>query len=131
MSFFVGIIVTIKVSLYFSSWFTSIFNDIFSINSTLTFFSLNYWRFLTAPLATASLFDVTVVMTYMIIKSLGPNEKVKGTAFAMIDFFVKSAFYVFVMSVFCKRFGPHDYYVCGLLPLCMADLFVQLMQNPE
>ena len=131
MSLFVSILVAIKVTLYLSSWFTSFFNDLLCVNSTLTFFSLNYWRFVTAPLATASLYDVSVVMTYMIIKILGPSEQKKGAGYAIVDYFVKSGFYVFVMSVFCGRFGPHEYYVCGLMPLWVADLFAELMQKPE
>jgi hypothetical protein len=53
--------------------------------------NLNYivWRFLTAPLATSSLFDVLLVMTYYLVKTLGPKEHLKGTAFAMVEFFVK------------------------------------------
>lgn len=94
------------------------------------FFSLNIWRFLTAPLATSSLFDVLVVMTFYLVKTLGPKEHLKGTALAMLEFFVKGSFYVFVMSIFSLPFGPHGYYVCGLMPLNIADLCVQLMQNP-
>jgi Na+/melibiose symporter-like transporter len=130
MSFFVTLIVVTKVLLYFSSWSSSSLNDIFSLNSTLTFFSLNYWRFFTAPLATASLFDLLVVMPYLIIYTLERNEQRKGTAYAMVEFFVKSTFYVFVMSVLCKRFGPHEYYITGLMPLCVADYVVELMQKP-
>jgi hypothetical protein len=113
-----------------SSWATSSLNDIFSVNSTLTFFSLNLWRFLTAPLATLSMFDVLLIMTFYLVKTLGPKEHLKGTALAMVEFFVKGSFYVFVMSIFSLPFGPHGSYVCGLMPLNVADLCVQLMQNP-
>ncbi len=47
------------------------------------------WRFLTAPLATSSLFDVVLVMTFYLVKTMGPKEHLKGTALAMVEFFVK------------------------------------------
>jgi hypothetical protein len=97
---------------------------------------------LTAPLATSSLFDVLLVMTFYLVKTLGPKEHLKGTAHAMVEFFVKGnrisksllliagSFYVFIMSIFSLPFGPHVSYVCGLMPLNIADLCVLLMQNP-
>lgn len=95
---------------------------------------------MTAPLATSSLFDVLLIMTFYLVKTLGPKEHLKGTASVMVEFFVKGiiiifiyilgSFYVFVMSIFSLPFGPHGSYVCGLMPLNVADLCVQLMQNP-
>jgi hypothetical protein len=75
------------------------------------------------------------------IKSIAPQEYLKGTAITIVNFFVKSmsrnllnidigAFYVFVMSIFALPFGPHSNYVCGLMPLNIADLCIQLMKNP-
>ena len=75
-------------------------------------------------------------MTYYLVKTLGPKEHLKGTAFAMVEFFVKGnqiwksliyilgTFYVFIMSIFSLPFGPHLSYVCGLMPLNIADLCV-------
>jgi hypothetical protein len=103
-----SVIVVSKVSLYLSSWVTSSLNDIFSLNSTLTFFSLNsktktniiyiyiVWRFLTAPLATSSLFDVLLIMSFYLVKTLGPREHLKGTALAMVEFFVKGIIMAFI-----------------------------------
>lgn len=101
-SIFCSVIVATKVTLYLTSWVTTSLNDIFCVNSTLTFFSLNgktqhdvifaiVWRFFTAPLATSSLFDVLVVMTFYLVKTMGPKEHLKGTAQAMMEFFVKGS----------------------------------------
>lgn len=96
---------------------------------------------MTAPFATSSLFDLMAVMTYYLVKTIGPKEHLKGTAQAMVEFFVKGnqvivlsilvSLYVFVLSIFSLPFGPNGYYVCGLMPLNIADLCVQLMQDPH
>ena len=57
------------------------------------------WRLLTATLATSSLFDVLVVMTFYLVKTLGPKEHLKGTAPVMVEFFVKSIQFINSNSV--------------------------------
>ena len=34
------------------------------------------------------------------------------------------------MSIIALPFGPHSYYVCGLMPLNIADLCTVLMRTP-
>ena len=89
-----------KVTLYLTSFFTTSLNAMLSVNASKLLFSLHstliwinmriVWRLFTAPLATDSLFDCTLVLTFYLTKVVSPMETLRGTTFTAITFLLKS-----------------------------------------
>ena len=85
---------------------------------------------MTGPLASASLFDVLLMLPFYIWRQVYPTEYLKGSAIAMTEFTIKSAFFGCSFLITAMIFGPLNDYICGIFPLNVADICVSLLSEP-